>query len=72
MDSRNQLNHPKNGWLFPLSLGSRHYGTPQAYTVKQGDSIAQLIPKRQKLGLRHRMYLCGAGILTGFPFDLLS
>jgi hypothetical protein len=72
MDSRNQLNLPKNGWLFPLSPGSRHYGTPQTYTVKQSDSLAQLIPKRQKLGLRHRVYLYGAGILTGFPFDLLS
>ena len=72
MDSRNQLNHPINGWLFPLSPGSRHYGTSQTYTVKQSDNLAQPIQKRQKIGLRHRMYLYGAGILTCFPFDILS
>ena len=72
MGSRDRLNPPKNGRLFPILLGSRHYGTPQAYTVKQGDNLAQPTPKRQVLGLRHRMYLRGTGILTGFPFDLLS
>ena len=72
MGSRDQLNHPKNGWLFPLSLGSRHYGTPQAYTVKQGDSLAQLTQKRQMLSLRCRVYLCGAGILTCFPFGMVG
>ena len=72
MGSRDRLNHPKNGWLFPLLLDSRHYGTPQAYTVKQGDDLAQPTQKRQMLGLRYRVYHCGTGILTGFPFDLLG
>jgi hypothetical protein len=72
MGSKNQLNRPKNGQLFPLSPGSRYYSTPQAYTVKQGDSLAQPISKRQMLSLRCRVYLHGAGILTGFPFGILS
>jgi hypothetical protein len=61
-----------NGKLFPLSPGSRHYGTPQAYTVKQGDGLARPTSKRLKTGLRRRTYLYGTGILTGFPFGLLG
>ena len=40
--------------------------------VKQGYSLAQLTPKRQALSLRYRVYLCGSGILTGFPFDMIG
>ena len=72
MGPEDQLNPPKNGRLFPLSPGSRHYGTPQAYTVKQGDSRAQPTSKRQMLSLRCRVYLRGAGILTGFPFGIIG
>ena len=43
-----------NGRLFPHSPGSRHYGTPQASAVKQGDSPARPTPKRRALGLRRR------------------
>ena len=35
--------------------------------VKQGDSLAQPTLKRQTSSLRHRTYLYGTGILTGFP-----
>jgi len=31
-----------------LSPGSHHYGTPQAYTLRQGDNLAQPTPKRQE------------------------
>ncbi len=68
MGSRDRLNRPKNGRLFPLSPGSRHCGTPQAYTVKQSDNLAQPTQKRQGLSLRRRVYPRGTGILTGFPF----
>ena len=39
--------------------------------VKQRDGAAQPILKRQALGLASpRSYLCGTGILTGFPFSV--
>jgi hypothetical protein len=46
--SRVQLN-PPNGRLFLASSGSHHYGTPQSYTVKQGDNPAQPSPNRHLL-----------------------
>ncbi len=70
--SKDQLNPPKNGRLFPLSPGSHHCGTPQASTVKQGDNPAQPTSKRQVLSLRHRAYLRGTGILACFPFELVD
>ena len=42
------------GRLFPLSPGSRHYGTPQAYTVKRGGGPARPTPRRHASGLRRR------------------
>ena len=46
---------PLNEELFLLSCGSRHYGTPHVYTVKQGDGLARPTPKRRVLSLRYRM-----------------
>ena len=40
-----------NGRPFLLSPGSRHYGTPQAYTVRRRDGAARPTPKRRTLGL---------------------
>ena len=60
---------PLCGRLFLLSPDSHHYGTPQAYTVKQGDGPARPTPKRRARGLCRHTYPRSTGILTCFPFD---
>ena len=60
--------NPPKGGPFLLSPGSRHYGSPRAYTVRRGDSRARPTPRRRRLGLRCREYPGGTRILTGFPF----
>ncbi len=42
---------PLNRGLFLPSPGSHRYGTPQAWTVKQGDDPARPTPKRRARGL---------------------
>ena len=66
LGSRAQLNTP-NGMLFLPSPASRHYGTPQVWTVRQSGNSAQPTQKRQRRSLRRRVYPSSAGILTGLP-----
>jgi hypothetical protein len=59
---------PLNGRLFLCSSGSHHYGTPQTWTVEQGDDPARPTPKRYALGLASPRVPSQYWNINQFPF----
>ena len=52
--------------LITISPASRHYGSPQVYTVKRPPCGWQLFIPMRQIPARDRH---GTGILTCFPFE---
>ena len=59
---------PLNGRLFLRSSGSHHYGTPQTWTVEQGDDPARPTQKRRTRGLVSPQVPPQYGNINPFPF----